>query len=186
MGIIDKFKKNGADDESYEEMYASDIYDDYGYNYSDGNDGDDQDYGMYSQDSGSTVSSGSASAYNNANATGGISIGGASLEMKVVKPEHFESVPQIADHLLNKRTVVLNLEKANKETARRLIDFLSGVAYSIDGSLRKIASNAYVITPNNVDVGEAKLSDNKASQPAKEETPAETSDASIGGQFGEF
>ena len=91
---------------------------------------------------------------------GGISLsgnGGSALEMKVVKPESFDSVAQIADHLLSRRTVVLNLESTNKETARRLIDFLSGVAYSIDGSLKKIATNAYVITPNNVDVGDAKL-----------------------------
>lgn len=97
--------------------------------------------------------------------------------MKVVKPEHFESVPQIADHLLKKRTVVLNLENTNKETARRLIDFLSGVAYSIDGSLKKIASNAYVITPSNVDVGDAQLRAGSRAQAPKEE---EKEDRSFG------
>lgn len=111
--------------------------------------------------------------------TGGISLSGSAIEMKVVKPEHFESVPQIADHLLNKRTVVLNLENTNKETARRLIDFLSGVAYSIDGSLKKIASNAYVITPSNVDVGDAQLRAGSRPQPPKEETKEEHT-------FGEF
>ncbi|MBQ2469192.1 MAG: cell division protein SepF, partial [Clostridia bacterium] len=87
----------------------------------------------------------------NAGSMGGISLSGSgtALEMKVVKPQQFDSVTQIADHLLNKRTVVLNLESTSKETARRLIDFLSGVAYSIDGSIKKIASNAYVITPSN-------------------------------------
>ena len=81
---------------------------------------------------------------------------GTSLELKVVRPKEFESVPQIADHLLHRRTVVLNLEETNKETARRVIDFLSGVAYSLDGQLKKVASNTYVITPPNVDVsGEA-------------------------------
>jgi len=122
--------------------------------------------------------------YSNANPTGGISIGGAALEMKVVKPELFESVPQIADHLLNKRTVVLNLENTNKETARRLIDFLSGVAYSIDGSLKKIASNAYVITPNNVDVGEAELKNGARPQaPKAEEAPAANT---VTDQFGDM
>ena len=81
------------------------------------------------------------------------SFGGAgTLELKVVRPENFESAPQIAEHLLNNRTVVLNLEATNKETARRLIDFLSGVAYSIDGSIRRVANNTFVITPHNVDV----------------------------------
>ena len=82
----------------------------------------------------------------------GMSLAGSAIELKVVKPDRFENVSQIADHLLNKRTVVLNLESTNKETARRLIDFLSGVAYSIDGQLKRVANNAYVITPNNVDI----------------------------------
>ena len=78
--------------------------------------------------------------------------GNAALELKVVRPERFDSVTQIADHLINNRTVVLNLEATNKETARRMIDFLSGVAYSIDGNLKKVANNTYVITPGNVAV----------------------------------
>ena len=85
-----------------------------------------------------------------------------------------------AHHLLSRRTVVLNLENTNKETARRLIDFLSGVAYSIDGSLKKIASNAYVITPSNVDVGDAKLTSRKA--PAQ---PEQRQD-SVSDDFGEY
>ena len=90
---------------------------------------------------------------------------GGAIELKVVKPERFESVSQIADHLLSRRTVVLNLENTNKETARRLIDFLSGVAYSINGQLKKIASNAYVITPDNVDVSGEQLRE-RAVEPA--------------------
>jgi cell division inhibitor SepF len=79
------------------------------------------------------------------------SMGGA-IELKVVKPERYGNVKQIADHLLNHRTVVLNLESTNKETAKRLLDFLSGVAYSIDGQLKRVATNTFVITPCNVDV----------------------------------
>lgn len=81
----------------------------------------------------------------------GESLGGA-IELKVVKPERYGNVKQIADHLLNHRTVVLNLESTNKETAKRLLDFLSGVAYSIDGQLKRVATNTFVITPCNVDV----------------------------------
>ena len=101
---------------------------------------------------------------------------GSALEMKVVKPQQFDTVTQIADHLLNKRTVVLNLENTNKETARRLIDFLSGVAYSIDGSIKKIASNAYVITPSNVDVGDAQLRVARQKDPEPEPEVAPESD----------
>ena len=95
---------------------------------------------------------------------GGINIGGNALQMKVIRPENFASVNQIADHLLSQRTVVLNLEATNKETARRLIDFLSGVAYSIDGSLKRIANNAYIITPSNVDVSGDQLREQRRAQ----------------------
>ena len=95
---------------------------------------------------------------------GGINIGGSALQMKVIRPESFGSVNQIADHLLSQRTVVLNLEATNKETARRLIDFLSGVAYSIDGSLKRIANNAYIITPSNVDVSGDQLREQRRPQ----------------------
>ena len=81
--------------------------------------------------------------------------------------KQFDSVTQIADHLLNKRTIVLNLEDTNKETARRLIDFLSGIAYSIDGQLKRVANNTFVITPNNVDVSGEQL---RSNEPKKEES----------------
>lgn len=100
---------------------------------------------------------------------GGINIGGNALQMKVIRPESFASVNQIADHLLSQRTVVLNLEATNKETARRLIDFLSGVAYSIDGSLKRIANNAYIITPSNVDVSGDQLREQRRQQPQQSE-----------------
>ncbi len=108
--------------------------------------------------------------------SGGINIGGAALQMKVIRPDSFKNVPQIADHLLSQRTVVLNLEATDKETARRLIDFLSGVAYSIDGSIKRVANNAYIITPANVDVSGEQLRESRKphTQPAAEETEEET------------
>ena len=109
-------------------------------------------------------------------AMGGINIGGSALQMKVIRPESFASVNQIADHLLSQRTVVLNLEATNKETARRLIDFLSGVAYSIDGSLKRIANNAYIITPSNVDVSGDQLREQRRNQ----QTQQSDDDASYG------
>jgi cell division inhibitor SepF len=88
----------------------------------------------------------------------GMGLGGA-LEMKVVKPDKYDSATaqKIADHLLNERTVVLNLEATNKESARRLIDFLSGVAYSISGYIQRVANNTFVIVPKNVDVSGEQL-----------------------------
>ena len=74
------------------------------------------------------------------------------LQVVLVKPERFENASEIADHLKEKRTVVLNLESTNKDVARRLIDFLSGVAYAGEGKIKKVAANTYIITPNSVDI----------------------------------
>ena len=74
------------------------------------------------------------------------------LKVVLVKPERFENASEIADHLKEKRTVVLNLESTNKDIARRLIDFLSGVAYAGEGKIKKVAANTYIITPYSVDI----------------------------------
>lgn len=74
------------------------------------------------------------------------------LQVVLVKPERFENASEIADHLREKRTVVLNLESTNKEIARRLLDFLSGVAYANEGKIKKVAISTYIITPYNVDL----------------------------------
>ena len=76
----------------------------------------------------------------------------AQLQVVLVKPERFEAAAEVADHLRERRTVVLNLEQTNKDIARRLIDFLSGVAYAQDGKIKKVAVNTYIITPYNVDL----------------------------------
>jgi cell division inhibitor SepF len=74
------------------------------------------------------------------------------LQVVLVKPERFENSAEIADHLRDKRTVVLNLESTNKDIARRVLDFLSGVAYAQDGKIKKVAVSTYIITPYNVDI----------------------------------
>ncbi len=75
-----------------------------------------------------------------------------SVQVVLVKPSRFEDCTSIADHLNEKKTVVLNLENANREISRRLIDFLSGAAYSQGGSIKKVAHSTYIITPYNVNV----------------------------------
>ena len=76
----------------------------------------------------------------------------AQLQVVLVKPEQYENAREIADHLREKRTVVLNLESANKEISRRMVDFLSGVAYALEGKIKKVAISTYIITPYNVDI----------------------------------
>ncbi len=87
----------------------------------------------------------------------GMALNSNSLELKIVKPDSFDNVAQIADHLLNRRTVVLNLEDTDRETTRRFLDFLSGVAYSIKGTMKRVADRTFVITPNNVGVSSVSM-----------------------------
>ena len=74
------------------------------------------------------------------------------LQVVLAKPEKFQDASAIADHLRDKRTVVLNLESANKDVARRMVDFLSGAAYAQEGTIKKVAVATYIITPYNVDI----------------------------------
>ena len=81
----------------------------------------------------------------------------AQLQVVLVKPEKFEDASAVADHLNAKRTVVLNLEGTNKDISRRLVDFLSGVAYANNGQIQRVANSTFIITPYNVDrVGDLK------------------------------
>lgn len=76
----------------------------------------------------------------------------AQLQVVLVKPENFDDASAIADHLNNKRTVVLNLESASRDIARRLVDFLSGVAYANGGQIKRVANCTFIITPYNVSI----------------------------------
>ncbi len=158
MGVLDKFKRNNQANDAY-----ADNYDDYYDNYEGGYDEMPAEEPMMdSQPQGFAYTPPQPSA---SPISGGMSLNGAAIELKVVKPTEFKDGPAIADHLLSTRTVVLNLEDADKDTARRLIDFLFGVAYSIGGEIKKVANNAYVITPQNVAISNDKAADTAPAQP---------------------
>lgn len=138
MGLLDKFKKSNPDD-------GYDVTEDNYYDDPDDNNGN------AGADEETADTSVQKPEYQPASPVG-MNLSGSSIELKVIKPESYKNSTMIADHLIAGRTVVLNLEATNKETARRLIDFLMGVAYSIDGDLKKVSNNTYVITPKNVAV----------------------------------
>ena len=83
-----------------------------------------------------------------------VNLGGSGQPMKllVMKPERFEDAAGIADHMRQRCSIVLNLEDTPKEVARRLVDFISGVAYALDGRIKRIAAGTYIVTPANVDL----------------------------------
>lgn len=74
------------------------------------------------------------------------------LKVVVMRPECFNDASEIADHLRDKRAVVLNLENTEKSVARRVLDFISGAAYVQEGKVKRIAASTYIITPYNVDI----------------------------------
>ena len=78
--------------------------------------------------------------------------GGSGLQVVLVKPDRFDEVTSIADHLNEGKTVVLNLEESTREISRRIVDFLSGVAYANGGNMRKVAKNTFIIVARGVDV----------------------------------
>ena len=81
-----------------------------------------------------------------------LSAGGSGMQVVLAKPERFESAAEIADHLRDRRAVLINLETTAKDTARRLLDFLSGVAYAQGGKIKKVSSSTYIITPSSVNL----------------------------------
>lgn len=87
--------------------------------------------------------------------------GPGSFELKVVTPMQYDEVSGIADYLLSGKTVFLNVENTPKEIVRRMIDFLSGVAYSIGGNISKVTVSTYIIAPSNVDVADAMSEDGR-------------------------
>ena len=76
----------------------------------------------------------------------------SSMQFVLVKPDRFDEVTSIADHLNEGKTVVLNLEESARDTSRRIVDFLSGVAYANGGNMRKVAKNTFIVVARGVDV----------------------------------
>lgn len=151
MGIINRLGDIFKGEEDYEE------YDDY--------EGDEENA---EEDAPVAVPSAAPKAAPATKSTGSIS-SGSSLQMKVVKPERFDEVQMIGEHLLARRTVVLNLEDTNKETTKRIIDFLGGVVFAINGKVRKVANATYVVTPQNVEVSSEQPEQPAEAQPVNKQ-----------------
>ena len=137
-GFVDKFQRMwDAPDDEYE-------YDEYGY--ADDGDDDYDDEPVRERERDRERDLGGRNKVVNINAT-------AKLQVGIFKPERFgEETRSIADELMKTHTVVLNLEDTNKDMARRILDFLSGVAYANRGKIKRVATNTYIIIPSNVDL----------------------------------
>ena len=80
------------------------------------------------------------------------STSGAKQEVVLFHPVNFNDTSKAADDLRNKKAVIVNMENIDKAMARRVVDFLSGVAYAIDGKVKKVAQSTYLFCPHNMDV----------------------------------
>lgn len=76
----------------------------------------------------------------------------AQLKLVVMQPESFEEARDIANHLKSKKPVVMNLESVERDVARRIVDFLSGAVYALDGNIQKVSNGIFLIAPYNVGI----------------------------------
>ena len=76
----------------------------------------------------------------------------ASSKVVLCEPRTFEEAQQIADNIVNKRAVVINLQRVEPYEAKRIVDFLSGTVYAVDGIIQRLGSQTFLCAPDNVDV----------------------------------
>ena len=73
-------------------------------------------------------------------------------EVVLFRPGSFNDTSKAADDLRNRKAVIVNMENVDKAMARRVVDFLSGCVYALDGDVKKIAQSAYLFCPHNMDI----------------------------------
>ncbi len=74
------------------------------------------------------------------------------VKVMVVEPFSFDDAQHVADYLKSRKPVVVNLESTEPEIAKRMIDFISGTTYALNGQIQKVGNNIFLCAPNNVDV----------------------------------
>lgn len=74
------------------------------------------------------------------------------MKLILIEPKKYEEVQKITDDLKNKKATIINFEKTDKETAQRMVDFLSGATYAISGNVKKVSNSIIVVAPQNVDI----------------------------------
>ena len=81
-----------------------------------------------------------------------ITVNTAPFKMVVIEPKSFDECPKLVDNLKAKKPVIINLEKIESDSARKIFDFLSGATYALNGNVQKVANNIFVFAPENVDI----------------------------------
>ena len=76
----------------------------------------------------------------------------SAFKLMVIEPDGFEECPKLVDSLKSRKPVIINLEKIDSDTARKIFDFLSGATYALNGNVQKVANNIFIFAPENVDI----------------------------------
>ena len=98
--------------------------------------------------------------------------GVAGSKMMLLEPRAYSESQQIADYLKRRNAVVVNLKRVTPDQAKRIVDFLYGTIYAIDGDIQKLGGGIFLCTPNNV-VVDGKISDENAQQPKTDKPGAD-------------
>lgn len=81
-----------------------------------------------------------------------VNFGGSDTQVILFNPKSFDEAGELVGHMLRSRSVVMTLEGLPTENARRLLDFMSGIAFALEGKITPISAKTYFVTPRNVDV----------------------------------
>ena len=102
-------------------------------------------------------------------------VSGDGNKMILFEPRAYSESQQIADYLKSKNAVIVNLKRVTPDQAKRIVDFLSGTLYAVEGGLQKLGGGIFLCTPNNVPV-EGKISDDKDAKPNNMKKPRQEKD----------
>ena len=76
----------------------------------------------------------------------------SAMKLVVIEPDGFEDCPKLVDSLKERRPVIINLERLDSDSARKIFDFLSGATYALNGNVQKVANNIFVFATEHVDI----------------------------------
>lgn len=74
------------------------------------------------------------------------------VRVVISQPNSYDQASEICEHLKQKKSIIVNLEYVNKDVARRIIDFMSGAVYALDGNIQKISNSIFLIAPFNYEI----------------------------------
>ena len=80
------------------------------------------------------------------------SIQNTNSKVVLAEPRNYNEAQDIADNIVNRRAVIINLQRVDRQQAKRIVDFLSGTVYAVKGDIQKLGSETFLCTPDNVEV----------------------------------